>query len=492
MPSSKEFEFGKRAVDEGLLTQSHLEEAVELLHSLERVGSDKRLWDVILEHGWLREADVARLRGRARGASEIDPGLPSLPPEDLPGTYLLAHIKPQQEPTLIQLKHRPMSIGSDTANDIVLTESLVEMRHARMTFADGGPRLWDMGSEAGVLVNGVRRRSHDLKPFDLVRIGEAMLVVCYSMEGDGETPEPVSPTHAVGALRGRFTVQKGNRSDETFYLGQRGLVFGRHRLASVRLNDGRVGALHAIIYAGKAGVEVVDLRSPFGTAINGNLSGKGKLKDGDTISVGDAVLRFQALNASGAAAAPASAPAAKSVPRTAPAIPPPEEEKKENASAIFDIPLDAELDVDHDENDPFGLKKGALAPYLMSPEKAGAPGPLEETHAEGDAAPPAKYELGEVCLVATSGPIKGQFLPVCEAEMTMGRGNEVTVTIPDLSVSRQHAKVTLSDDGLLEVADCGSRNGVVLNGRTVTRAALRVGDTIKLGTTVLRVEKAQR
>ena len=469
MPQEADFEFGKKAVAEGLLSQDRLEEVVELLMGLEKAGSGKRLWDLVVERGWMRREDASRLRPQKVAAAPLE----TATPEELPGQFVLAQIRSKEEPKIIPLAHRPMSVGRDKSNDICLQGSGVEMHHARITFTDTGPRIWDMGSEAGVVVNGTRRRSCDLRPDDLVKIGDVLLVVCYDLAGDAGRQEPVSADRVAGEPVGKFYVEEGERQGEIFYLGRRGMTFGRHRLATVRLNDGRVTLLHTHVAAGASAVRMVDLKSSFGTTLNGRATAKGDLDTGDIIGVGDVKLRFAKLG--GPLSARDVASAARVAPPPAPAIGPPAQERKESHASSFMIPSDAELDMG-DEKDAYGAP---AAPEAMPDET------------RDDATLPEAYELGELILQAIDGPLEGQHVTIKRRTTTIGRANDADLTIPELSVSRLHARLTLSPEGVLEIEDLGSRNGVRINGHKVTKAALRVGDTIRLGTTTMIIDRKQ-
>lgn len=70
----------------------------------------------------------------------------------------------------------------------------------------------------------------------------------------------------------------------------------------------------------------------------------------------------------------------------------------------------------------------------------------------------------------------------------VGRSRQCDVVLGDGNVSRRHAEIRPSGDGWT-VADLGSTNGVLINGRPVrTARALEAGDTIELGTSTLRFE----
>ncbi len=54
----------------------------------------------------------------------------------------------------------------------------------------------------------------------------------------------------------------------------------------------------------------------------------------------------------------------------------------------------------------------------------------------------------------------------------------------DLSVSKQHAKLTLSEEGTLTVEDLGSRNGVIIHGKAIEKElSIHSQDVVSLGTT---------
>jgi hypothetical protein len=66
-------------------------------------------------------------------------------------------------------------------------------------------------------------------------------------------------------------------------------------------------------------------------------------------------------------------------------------------------------------------------------------------------------------------------------------GREGALSLDDPLVSRRHARLTVVDQGAV-VEDLGSRNGTFVNGQQVHGpTALRDGDTLQVGTTVLKL-----
>jgi len=81
----------------------------------------------------------------------------------------------------------------------------------------------------------------------------------------------------------------------------------------------------------------------------------------------------------------------------------------------------------------------------------------------------------------------GTSLPIGRSPIVIGRLPECGVVLGDTNVSRRHAQVAL-DAGEVVVTDLGSTNGTFVNGRRVTRATIRPGDELSIGTSRLRVE----
>jgi hypothetical protein len=81
----------------------------------------------------------------------------------------------------------------------------------------------------------------------------------------------------------------------------------------------------------------------------------------------------------------------------------------------------------------------------------------------------------------------GTTIAIGGAPIVIGRLPGCGVVLGDTNVSRRHAQVAL-DDGDVVVTDLGSTNGTFVNGRRVTRATIRPGDELTVGTSRLRVE----
>jgi hypothetical protein len=95
---------------------------------------------------------------------------------------------------------------------------------------------------------------------------------------------------AGGTSGGTIVADDGRR----FPLADVPLAIGRATDAPIRVTDTSVSRRHAEIRPSAGGWVIVDLGSTNGTRVNGAPVTERKLDDGDTITVGDAVLRFEA------------------------------------------------------------------------------------------------------------------------------------------------------------------------------------------------------
>lgn len=79
--------------------------------------------------------------------------------------------------------------------------------------------------------------------------------------------------------------------------------------------------------------------------------------------------------------------------------------------------------------------------------------------------------------------------PLPSSVTVIGRRHSCDLRIPLVSVSKKHCQLN-SDNGVLKIRDLSSRNGTHLNGKRIDNAAIKAGDSIKIGplTFVLQVD----
>src|SRR3990167_5734210 len=88
-------------------------------------------------------------------------------------------------------------------------------------------------------------------------------------------------------------------------------------------------------------------------------------------------------------------------------------------------------------------------------------------------------------LQVIQGENEGKKYPL-SGSMTFGRSVKCELCFNDAELSRRHCEFFLKD-GVLEVKDLGSANGVLLNRGKITAATLQAGDQMQMGGVVLLV-----
>ncbi len=91
-------------------------------------------------------------------------------------------------------------------------------------------------------------------------------------------------------------------------------------------------------------------------------------------------------------------------------------------------------------------------------------------------------------LVFLAGPIAGRRYRLADGEYVIGRRSDCQIFVPDMRVSRQHARLWKNgEEWLLE--DLGSNNGTYVNGTRLPHStAVRDGDEIMIANNRIRVE----
>ncbi len=89
-------------------------------------------------------------------------------------------------------------------------------------------------------------------------------------------------------------------------------------------------------------------------------------------------------------------------------------------------------------------------------------------------------------LFVIQGTDQGKRFELKARPMALGRDGSNPIRLHDNEVSRRHAEVRPADDArAFRVVDLGSANGTYVNGKAVDQVALRPGDQLRLGQTVM-------
>lgn len=87
-------------------------------------------------------------------------------------------------------------------------------------------------------------------------------------------------------------------------------------------------------------------------------------------------------------------------------------------------------------------------------------------------------------LAVVGGEHQGGRYPLQGADLTLGRGTDNDLVLPDIAVSRKHLRLIETANGW-QFRDLGSGNGTRLNGRVSDEGDLHDGDQLEVGNSVL-------
>ncbi len=117
--------------------------------------------------------------------------------------------------------------------------------------------------------------------------------------------------------------------------------------------------------------------------------------------------------------------------------------------------------------------------------RVGIAGRLPESANDDPGATAVRPVLPRYVLRGVSGEAFGRTYPL-HGSSTVGRADECTLRLDEPGMSRMHARLLPTDDGVL-LEDLGSTNGSFLNGKRVLRGEARVGDEIGFDTLRFRL-----
>jgi len=129
---------------------------------------------------------------------------------------------------------------------------------------------------------------------------------------------------------------------------------------------------------------------------------------------------------------------------------------------------------------------GEVAPVPQQGYEMGGPPPgpgyppYEQQAPGGYGPPPGPGGGRNVRLVSGDG----RSYPLQIGSTVIGRGDQATLRLPDVGISRRHARLDF-DGAQVVLTDLGSTNGTMVNGQRVSAVALNPGDMVQVGTTTL-------
>jgi pSer/pThr/pTyr-binding forkhead associated (FHA) protein len=114
-----------------------------------------------------------------------------------------------------------------------------------------------------------------------------------------------------------------------------------------------------------------------------------------------------------------------------------------------------------------GVERASSSPALQRPAAV-----------SDDGATRLRMALPKYVLRGVSGAAFGKTYPVFQ-QMTIGRQQDCDISIPSEEISRRHASVKPTPDGLM-VEDLGSSNGTYINGKRLQSGLLKPGEELRL------------
>jgi type III secretion system YscD/HrpQ family protein len=242
------------------------------------------------------------------------------------------------------------------------------------------------------------------------------------------------------------------------------------------LEDSTVSRKHAKLNKSPEGITLKNLSKVNPTLVNDQeKTGTILLKEGDRVQIGNTVFLYSNE------AIPEGATLAK---------------KKGGYDDIFgdiETPEEEELRKEAPEEpkkpiiEPEELR---IPPAPPKPEMTAYDTIFEDVGGEEDIIPFNLIPEAPLMLKVIAGPNAGAEIGIEKGRVyTIGKDpNSCDIVFQDLSVSRNHARMGVSADGVIDLEDLGSKNGTAVNGSVITdRVVVTPQDLIALGTTVFMI-----
>lgn len=249
---------------------------------------------------------------------------------------------------------------------------------------------------------------------------------------------------------------------------------GRHPENDIVLDDRTLSRFHARIEKRNNAFVVVDLGAQNGVHKNGErIEKESELASGDRIELGKYTAVFEA---------PPPPKAAKPVNGSNGAVNGKNGHVNGNHKPVV-VPDDEDLDIDlddlagelDDDDDDLGFDPDTDARTKSGKEDGDKTGNVSDF--EG-AASAVEYQPPKPTFVLLFNGMEVSRHPLTDAGLTVGRSKQCEIVISLLGLSRKHARVVPTDDGVV-VEDLGSQNGTWVNNQRIEGArTLKHGDLL--------------
>jgi len=211
----------------------------------------------------------------------------------------------------IVTEKRRISIGRTNDNDIVLENRGVSRKHAIIEFNDNAAVIIDNESLNGTFVNSRRISEKVLRDSDIVTIGKYQLV--YESEATSPTNDVASmdgtmvlstkqhkklmendrvERKIVEKFGGSVLVGEENCDFSEFSLDRDVTTVGKAKFVHVRAKGFMLSGIQAKIAKEEGGFTLINLGRTGKTRVNGEITERALLKNGDLITVGKSTFKF--------------------------------------------------------------------------------------------------------------------------------------------------------------------------------------------------------
>jgi len=270
---------------------------------------------------------------------------------------------------------------------------------------------------------------------------------------------------------------EGNNVDTVFELedGKRyevrripptGIPDNIDRKSAIFLTDPEVSKLHATLTVVSGALIAQDLGSTNGIYLNGKRTTKAMVSNNDKLKIGTTLFFTSVIeeNISDSRTFVGAAPSSYSKST---------HDFKKLAKVLDDkIIFDPDLRI----QPPYSVGDKGYDIFVELLEKAPKSG-------EEDQATQGVINGYSFSVKILNGDNEGDTFSFYKKSITIGRTKDIW--LKDKSVSREHAIVELSGNGVFKIKDIGSQNGTYVNDQRVQMATVRENDIVKLGDTCL-------
>lgn len=173
---------------------------------------------------------------------------------------LKLHFKDNRQPA-VWVTEKLYCIGSATDNQLIIRDQSVDPLHAKLFIEDNKYVLKDNNSSSGCFINGQRVTQKEILPGDIVRLGNAELIVLDPRKLHEDEPQQGAPWRLVS--------DSSWLPGKTFIIpAERAVVIGRTEQCDITIPGTHLSRRHTELKIQGSQLLVKDLGSSNGTFLN--------------------------------------------------------------------------------------------------------------------------------------------------------------------------------------------------------------------------------